>query len=79
MVKSYYFLNHQFKKRFGVLKRIVSIIKDANNFVSICFYLVKILPLTDQFIIIMFDNMYVKHKPSNSGHKILTRIVFLRK
>ena len=52
-----------------MLKRIVSEIKDENNFVTFCFYLVKILPTSVQFNIIMFDNMYVKHNPSNLGHK----------
>ena len=51
-----------------MLKRIVSEIKDENIFVTFCFYLVKILPTSDQFNIIMFDNVYVKHKPSNLGH-----------
>ena len=31
----------------------------------------KILSTSDQFNIIVFDNMYVEHKSSNSGHKIL--------
>ena len=52
-----------------MLKRIVSDIKDENNFVTFCFYLVKILPTSDQFNIIMLDNMYIKHRPSNLGHK----------
>ena len=52
-----------------MLKRIVSEIKDANDFVSMCFYLVKILPTSDQFNMIMFDNIYVKNKPSYLGHK----------
>ena len=29
------------------------------------------LPTSDQFNIIMLDNMYVKHKPSSLGPKIL--------
>ena len=52
-----------------MLKQIVSEIKDENNFVTFCFYLVKIIPTSDQFNIIMFDKMYVNHKPSNIGHK----------
>ena len=52
-----------------MLKRIVSGIKNKNNFVTFCFYLVKIHPASDQFNIIMFDNIYVKHKPSIPGHK----------
>ena len=54
-----------------MLKTVVSEIKNKNNFVTFCFYLVKIHPTSDQFNIIMFDNIYVKHKPSNLGHKIL--------
>ena len=53
-----------------MLKRIVSEIKDK-NIVTFCFYLVKILQTSDQFNIIMFKNMYVKHKPSNLWHKII--------
>ena len=70
-VKSNHFLNIQsvYKKVLG-LKRIVSKIKDEYNFVTSCFYLVKTLPTSDQFNIIMFDNnMYVKHKPSNLGNR----------
>ena len=37
---------------------------------TFCFFLVKILPTSDQFNIIMFHNMYVKHKPSNLGHRV---------
>ena len=48
-------------KRFRVLKRIVSEIKDENDFVTFCFYLMKNLPTSDQLNIIMV----VKHKPSN--------------
>ena len=61
--KGYPFKNifSQFTKRFRVLKRIVSEIKDENDFVTFCFYLVKILPTSGHFnIIIMFENMYVK-------------------
>ena len=54
-----------------MLKGIVSEIKDENDFVTFCFHFGKILPTSDQFDIIMFDNMYVKHKPSNLGHNIL--------
>ena len=54
-----------------MLKGIVSEIKDENDFVTFCFYLGKILPTSDQFNIIMFDNMYFEHKPSNLGHNIL--------
>ena len=51
-----------------MLKRVDSEIKDENNFVTVCFYLVKMLPTSYQFTMIMFDNMYVKHKPSYLGH-----------
>ena len=33
----------------------------------------KILPKSDQFNITMFENMCVKHKPSNLGHTILIK------
>ena len=53
---------------FWVLKRTVSEIKDAKTrFVIICSYLVKVLPTSDQFYFIMFDNLYVKHYISNLG------------
>ena len=50
-----------------VLKRTVSEIKDAKRFVIICSYLVKVLPTSDQFYLIIFDNLYVKHNVSNFG------------
>ena len=37
------------------------------RFVIICSYLVKVLPTSDQFYLIMFDNLYVKHNNSNLG------------
>ena len=39
------------------------------RFVIICsyMYLVKVLPTSDQFYLIMFDNLYVKHSISNLG------------
>ena len=37
------------------------------RFVIICPYLVKILPTSDQFYLIMFDNLHVKHNISNLG------------
>ena len=37
------------------------------RFVIICSYLVKVLPTSDQFYLIMFDNLYVKHTISNLG------------
>ena len=46
---------------FWVLKRTVSEIKDAKRVVIICFYLVKVRPTSDQFYLILFDNLYVKH------------------
>ena len=52
---------------FWVHKRTVSQIKDAKSFVIICSYLVKVRPTSDQFYIIMFDNLYVKHHLSNLG------------
>ena len=33
----------------------------------ICSYLVKVLPTSDQFYLIMFDNLYVKDNTSNLG------------
>ena len=57
------FSNHYFTDIFWVLKRTVSEIKDALN----CYYLVKVLPVSDQFDLIMFDNLYVKHNLSNLG------------
>ena len=39
------------------------------RFVIICSYFVKVLPTSDQFYLIMFDNMYVKHNISNLGDK----------
>ena len=56
-VKSNYFLYHQFINMFWVLKRTVSEIKDANNFVSLLLFGKSSLPTSDQFNIIMFDNM----------------------
>ena len=35
--------------------------------VIISSYLVNILPTSDQFYLIMFDNLYVKHNISNLG------------
>ena len=52
---------------FWVHKRTVSEIKDANSFVIICSYSVKVRPTSDQFYSIMFDNLYVKHNLSNLG------------
>ena len=37
------------------------------RFVIICSNLVKVLPTSDQFYLIMIDNMYVKHNISNLG------------
>ena len=37
------------------------------RFVIICAYLVKVLPTSDQFYLIMFNNPYVKHNISNLG------------
>ena len=37
------------------------------RFVIICFYLVKVIPTSDHFYLIMFDNLYVKHSISNLG------------
>ena len=54
---------------FWVHKRTVSEIKDAKRFVIICSYLVKVLPTSDQFYLIMYDNLYVKHKLSNLGNE----------
>ena len=34
-------------------------------FIIICSYLVKVLPTSDQFYLIMFDNLEVKHNISN--------------
>ena len=52
---------------FWVHKRTVSVMKDAKSFVIICSYLVKVRPTSDQFYLIMFDNLYVKHNLSNLG------------
>ena len=53
---------------FWVLKRTVSEIKDAETFFFIiCSYLVKVLPTSDQFYLIMFHILYVKHNISNLG------------
>ena len=52
---------------FWVHKRTVSEIKKAKSFVIICSYLVKVRPTSDQFYLIMFDNLYVKHNLSNLG------------
>ena len=35
--------------------------------VIICYYLVKVLPTSDQLYLIMFDYLYVKHNISNLG------------
>ena len=61
------FLNQQFTDMFWVLKRTVSETKDEKHFVIICSDLVKVLPTSDQFYLIMFDNLYVKHNISNLG------------
>ena len=37
------------------------------RFVIICSYLGKVIPASDQFYLIMFDNLYVKHIISNLG------------
>ena len=37
------------------------------RFVIVRSYLVKVLPTSDQFYLIMFDNLYVKHNISNLG------------
>ena len=52
---------------FWVHKRTVSEIKDAKSFFTICSYLVKVRPTSDQFKSIMFDNLYVRHNLSNLG------------
>ena len=52
---------------FWVHKRTVSETKDAKSFVIICFYLVKVRPTSNQFYLIMFDNLYVKQNISNLG------------
>ena len=52
---------------FWVHKRTVSEINDAKSFVIICSYLVKVSPTSDQFYLIMFDNLYVKPNRSNLG------------
>ena len=52
---------------FWVLKRTVSEIKMQKSFVIICSYLVKVLPTSDQFYLIMFDHLYVKNTSSNLG------------
>ena len=52
---------------FWVLKRTVLEIKDAKTF---CYHLLlfgKVLPTSDQFYLIMFDKLYVKHNISNLG------------
>ena len=48
-------------------KRTISEIKDAKSFVIICSYLAKVRPTSDQFYLIMFGNLYVKHNLSNLG------------
>ena len=53
---------------FWVRKRTVSEINDAKSFVNICAYLVKVRPTPDQFYLIMFDNLYVKHNLSSLGY-----------
>ena len=50
-----------------MLKRIAFEIKDENNSVTFYFYLLKVLPTSDLFNIIMLKNMSVKNKPSNLG------------
>ena len=53
---------------FWAIKRTVSEIKYAKKrFVFICSYLVKVLPTSVQFSLIMFDNLSVKHNISNLG------------
>ena len=37
------------------------------RFVITCSYLVKVLPTSDQFYLIMIDNLYVKQNLSNLG------------
>ena len=37
------------------------------RFVIICSYFVKVLPISDQFYLIILDNLYVKHNISNLG------------
>ena len=37
------------------------------RFVIICSYLVTVLPTSDQFYLIMFDYLYVKHTISDLG------------
>ena len=56
---------------FWVHKRTVSEIKDVKSVVIICSYLVKVRPSSDQFYLIMFDNLYVKHNLSNLGDTIV--------
>ena len=48
-----------------VLKRTVSEKNDAKTFCYHFSYLVKVLPTSDQFYFIMFDNLDVKHNISN--------------
>ena len=52
---------------FWVHKRTVSEIKDSKSFVIICSYLVKVRPTSDQFYLIMFNNLYIKHNLYNLG------------
>ena len=52
---------------FWVQKRTVYEIKDATSFDIFCSYLVKAHPTSDQFYLIMFDNLYIKHNLSNLG------------
>ena len=50
---------------FWVHKRTVSDIKDTKSFVIICSYFAKVRPKSNQFYLIMFDNLYVKHNLSD--------------
>ena len=50
-----------------VLKRTVSEVKDAKSFCYHLLLFVEVLPTSDQFYLIMFDNLYVKHTISNLG------------
>ena len=46
---------------------VVIMVKDAKTF---CYHLLlfgEVLPTSDQFYLIMFDNLYVKHNISNLG------------
>ena len=50
-------------------KRTVSEIKDAKSFVIIWSYLVKVRPISDQFYLILFNILNVKHNLSSFGDK----------